>query len=258
MITCGIDIGSRTSKLVLYDSLKDSELVTLIEDSAYNHRKAAVSLLGKAVDAAGIDRAEIAKTIATGYGRNLVEFADDTVTEITCHAKGVLRVLADAKSIIDIGGQDSKAIFLDDGGLVKDFMINDRCAAGTGRFLEAVARIFEVGIDEMGKLSENPERIVDISSMCVVFAESEIIGLISEGIPRSSIINAVERSITRRVLSMSSSAKLRSRIVFTGGVALNSGMVRTLSQELGRDIAVPPVPQITGALGAALIAAEKS
>jgi len=254
MITCGIDIGSRTSKIVLYDSETETELLRLVEDSMYKQRELAKSLFETALKK-NLSRDDISKTIATGYGRNLVDFADDTVTEITCHARGVCHIFPDSRTVIDIGGQDSKMIFIDENGAVRDFVINDRCAAGTGRFLEVAARILDLKLQDMGRLSENPDTHIEISGMCVVFAESEIIGLISQGVSRSSILDAVQRSISGRILSMAGMKNLKPRIVFTGGVALNSGMVRTLQQEIGQEISVPPTPQITGALGAAIIAA---
>ena len=257
MITCGIDIGSRTSKIVLYDSDSDKPLASLIEDSSYNQKELAGSILDKALEDSGLAQSNIAYTIATGYGRNLVETADETVTEITCHARGARMVFPEASAIIDIGGQDSKIIFVNGDGLVRDFMINDRCAAGTGRFLEVAARILDVELSQMGEVSKDPDQHVDISGMCVVFAESEIIGLISKGVSRSSILNAVERSITKRLLSMAGRGQSGPQVVFTGGVAMNSGMVRTLQTEIDRKLLIPPVPQITGALGAAIIAVER-
>jgi len=257
MITCGIDIGSRTSKVVLYDNPGDAELVSLIEDSTYRQRELAASMFQQAVEQAGLSRGDINRIIATGYGRNLVDFADETITEITCHARGVRRIFPHAGTIIDIGGQDSKIIFVDENGFVRDFMINDRCAAGTGRFLEVAARILDMQLDEMGELSEHPDEHVEISGMCVVFAESEIIGPIAQGASRSSILNAVERSISKRLLSMAGRSRFEPQVVFTGGVAKNSGMVRTLENEISYELSIPPEPQITGALGAALIAAER-
>ena len=256
MITCGMDMGSRTSKVVLYDSAADRELAWLITDSTYDQRGLSRSLFESAISKAGTKQDLVERTVATGYGRNQVDFADETVTEISCHATGVGRIFPDVRTVIDIGGQDSKLIYIDDHGQVQDFVLNDRCAAGTGRFLEVTAGILGIKLDEMGQLSKNPDQHIELSGTCVVFAESEIVGLISEGVSKSSILDAVQRSIIRRLLSMSGRGNLKPRIVFTGGVSLNDGMVRALKNEISDSILIPPVPQITGALGAALIAAR--
>ena len=193
--------------------------------------------------------------VATGYGRNTVGFADATVTEISCHACGVRRVAPDAMTVIDIGGQDSKLIRLDKAGLVQDFAMNDRCAAGTGCFLEVVARRLGLTLESLGQIAGRSAKPAPISSTCVVFAETEIIGLLAAGAGPEDIVAGVQASIATRVGSMAG-RKVEPPVVFTGGVAMIPGMDVALGAVLGHAVSVAPEPQMTGALGAALLAAE--
>jgi predicted CoA-substrate-specific enzyme activase len=185
-----------------------------------------------------------------------VPFADTTVTEITCHARGVRHVAGHARSIVEIGGQDSKVIRLDADGRVRDFSMNDRCAAGTGRFLEMVALRLGTGLSALGDLSRESGNPAIISSTCVVFAETEIIGLLSEGVAPADIAAGVQQAIASRVVGMAGRA-LEAPVVFTGGVALQPGMVRALEESLGLRVQVAERPQFTGALGAAVLAGER-
>ena len=204
--------------------------------------------------------ASFAKTcaiVATGYGRKLLTEADATITEISCQAAGVSHCLPQARTVIDIGGQDSKLLHLAAGGSITDFSMNDRCAAGTGRFLEVVAARMGVRLAGLGEMVSRSRRPAVISSMCVVFAETEIIGLLAQGATPEDIIAGVQASIAARVAAMAG-RRVASPVVFTGGVALVPGMSVALGTALGEPVTVAPDPQLTCALGAAILAARKS
>ncbi|MCU0845994.1 MAG: acyl-CoA dehydratase activase, partial [Spirochaetes bacterium] len=202
-----------------------------------------------------IARSEVDRIVATGYGRNSVSFADSSITEITCHAAGAHYLNPRIRSIIDIGGQDSKTISVDDAGRVKDFAMNDKCAAGTGRFLEVMARALEVDLDEFGTLSLRSVNPSKISSLCTVFAESEVISLISKGEIRDNIIAGIHESIAARVVAMAKRVGVVPPIMMTGGVAKNRGVVDALEKKLGSPIEVSASAQENGAIGAAVLAA---
>ena len=252
---CGIDLGSRTSKIIL---LQNNEIVySNIESSGVNPKKTAEKLLNDAILSLQISQKEVLKTYSTGYGRNIVPFADKKVSEITCHAKGVNYFFPQARCVIDIGGQDSKGIVINSLGKVLNFVMNDRCAAGTGRFLEVAATILELTVDDLGPLSLESTQQLSINSTCVVFAESEIIGLISQGIKVVDIIDSVHRSIAKRTKNMIASMGCMPPIVFTGGVAKNIGMKKAFEDILQTKLLVPKNSFITGALGAATLAKGK-
>jgi predicted CoA-substrate-specific enzyme activase len=195
--------------------------------------------------------------VATGYGRKLITDAERAITEITCQAWGVRHRSPQARTIIDIGGQDSKLLRLRDDGAVDDFVMNDRCAAGTGRFLEVVAAQLGLRLKVMGDLASGGDGPAAISSMCVVFAETEIVGLLASGITRESIAAGVQQAIAKRVAAMAG-RNVASPVVFTGGVALIPGMDAALERTLGLPVAIAPDPQSTAALGAAILAAQHS
>ncbi len=250
---CGIDIGSRTIEAVLYDGAQviDARLTDTGSQPRENARKLFSDLLG----VSGMGRGDV-KVVATGYGRNYFEEADRVASEILCHAKGVSYIFPNARTVIDIGGQYSKLISIGKDGKVVSFAMNDRCAAGTGKFIEMVSLMLKVPLDEMGEAAERPGPVCEISSMCAVFAESEIIGLTQRGTPLDAVLRGVFRSVARRTLSMTGRVELIDDIVFTGGVALNRGVLRAIEDETGLKLLVPPEPQITGALGAAMIASN--
>lgn len=252
MQTVGIDLGSRLSKIVL---LSDNNIIyDNVMDTGVNPKKTAEILLNDALEKSAVSRSDIAAIYSTGYGRNIVPFSDKRISEISCHAKGVNYFFPKAKTIIDIGGQDSKIILVYGNGKVKDFVMNDRCAAGTGKFLEVTATTLETTIDKLGDISQNVNNNVDINSTCVVFAESEIIGLIADGCKKPEIISSVHRSIAKRTKHLSSQLHCQEPIVFTGGVAKNSGMQRAISEIMNTKLLIPENSFITGALGAALLA----
>jgi (R)-2-hydroxyacyl-CoA dehydratese activating ATPase len=253
MICAGVDAGSRTTKVVLLDSANLGVVATGIVDQGIDQDHLAGNLLERLLRQNAIERKQVGTIVGTGYGRKLISFADKTITEITCQAWGVRHRMTDVRTVIDIGGQDSKLMRLNNDGTVGDFVMNDRCAAGTGRFLELLAMRLGVKLDHLGELAGRSRNPAIISSMCVVFAETEIIGLLASGITTADIVAGVLASIATRVAAMSS-RNLASPIVLTGGVAMVPGMDAALSTILGLPISVAPQPQLTCALGAAILA----
>jgi predicted CoA-substrate-specific enzyme activase len=207
---------------------------------------------------AGIASADIRYVLATGYGRNNVPYAKGEMTEITCHAKGAHHLFPETRTIIDIGGQDSKAISVNDAGGATNFMMNDKCAAGSGRFLEVMARALEIELEQMGELSLQSTKEVTISSMCTVFAESEVVSAVAKGLDPHDIINGIHRAIAKRVSVLAEQMGVKERVLMSGGVAKNVGVVRALEEQLHTTLLIPKNPQLVGALGAALIALERS
>jgi (R)-2-hydroxyacyl-CoA dehydratese activating ATPase len=254
MSTAGIDIGSITAKAAVFDSGK--LVATKVIFTGYNAEAAGQKVYEEVLNEAGINKDAIAKIVSTGYGRNSVKFADKSYTEIMCHAAGAHYLNPHIHSIIDIGGQDSKAILLDDNGKVKNFIMNDKCAAGTGRFLEVMARAMEVNLDEFGAMSIKSKQPSNISSLCTVFAESEVISLIAKGEQRQDIIAGIHESIAARISSMVGRVGLKEPVMVTGGVARNIGVVHALEKKLGMKIEVSPYAQANGAIGAAILAAS--
>jgi (R)-2-hydroxyacyl-CoA dehydratese activating ATPase len=213
----------------------------------------AEALLDRLLRENGVNRNELGPIVATGYGRKLIHAADGTITEITCQAWGVRQCVADARTIIDIGGQDSKLLRLHDDGTVGDFVMNDRCAAGTGRFLELLAARLGVRLAALGSLAGQSRNPALISSMCVVFAETEIIGLLASGVTPADIVAGVQASLATRVAAMTG-RNVTLPVVLTGGVAMVPGMEVALAAALGHPLKVAPQPQMTCALGAAILA----
>jgi (R)-2-hydroxyacyl-CoA dehydratese activating ATPase len=244
----GIDIGSRTIEVVVVNEAGEI-MQSLQADTGFDPIRGAQKLLnGLSYD--GI--------MATGYGRNLFEitFETQTVTEIKAHARGARAFFPEALAVLDIGGQDSKAIALSENGRVKKFEMNDRCAAGTGKFMEIMARTLGYTIESFGQEALQAERDINISSMCTVFAESEVTSLIAKGQDRREIALGLHSSVIRRVVGMVNRVSDAGDIVFTGGVAKNPCMQKMLAVKMGRKILIPDDPQLIGALGAALLASE--
>ncbi len=252
MIVSGIDIGSLSSEVVI---LKDGRTMSYsIVPTGADTQKAARACMQEALDKAHLKFEDISATVATGYGRISVPFATKTITEITCHARGAHQLFPSTRTVIDMGGQDSKVISIDTEGRVLDFVMNDKCAAGTGRFLEVMAGALEVDLMEMGERSIRSKNVVIISSMCTVFAESEVISLIAGGCSKNDIIRGLHEAISKRISTMAGKLRMERPITMTGGVAKNRGIVDALRRFLKVEIHVPPEPQIVGALGAALSA----
>lgn len=254
MLVAGIDAGSNTVKVVLLEG--NQILSTRVAKAGANSLSVVNASIEKALKDHGRKIEELVSIVATGYGRDNISFATSQATEIFCHAAGVVRSMPQVRTVIDIGGQDSKVIHLDDSGQVIDFVMNDKCAAGTGRFIEMLAMALETPLDQMGPLSIKAKDEIKISNTCTVFAESEVISYLAKGIPREEIISGVHHSIVTRILAMTRLRKMHGDICFTGGVAKNIGVVRWMEKELGRPLSIPEEPQLTGAIGAAMIALE--
>jgi predicted CoA-substrate-specific enzyme activase len=251
----GIDVGSASAEALI---LKDGKILAYsILETGANSRKAAEKALEEALKKAGISRTEVGPIVATGYGRISVDFASRQVTEISCYARGISFLYPEVKMVIDIGGQDSKAILVGKNGRVLDFVMNDKCAAGTGRFLEVMAKAMEVNVEELGEISLRSRNPAEISSTCTVFAESEVVSLIAKGVPVEDIAAGIHKAIARRVGAMARRIGVVPPVAFAGGVAKNVGVVKALEEELGVKLIVPEEPQIIGALGAALLATEE-
>ncbi|MDD5704990.1 MAG: acyl-CoA dehydratase activase [Kiritimatiellae bacterium] len=252
----GVDAGSRAIKVAIYDARASQVRATDLCDQGIDQAARAEALLSGLVKRLGLDAAGIGCVVATGYGRGAIASADTTITEISCHACGVYHSHPEAATLIDIGGQDSKLVQLAEGGRVRDFVMNDRCAAGTGRFLEIVAQRLEVPLTEFGVLAASAQQPAEISSTCAVFAESEIVGLLAAGERPSNIAAGVLRAIAVRVAAMAGRG-LPDEVFFTGGVALVPGMPEALAHALRRPVRVAADPRMTAAVGAAILASRQ-
>jgi (R)-2-hydroxyacyl-CoA dehydratese activating ATPase len=248
----GIDIGSTMTKVVI---LGDRVVAALIGPTGAEHRKLANRVMEEALAQAGLRFEDLAYIVATGYGRINVPFADKQVTEITCHARGIHSLLPTVKTVVDIGGQDSKGIKIKD-GKVTSFVMNDKCAAGTGRFLEIIADSLGVPLEKLGEVSLSAERATPISSTCTVFAEHEVISQLATGEPVASLVAGIHESVATRVFALVQKLKIEPDVAITGGGAKNIGLVKALETKFGCPVLVPPEPLITGALGAAIIGKE--
>jgi len=252
----GIDIGSLTVKVVLLDA--EARIIARgVAPAGYGGQEAAAALVAQILGEQGLGRAAVAYIVVTGYGRVRFEAADEEVSEISCHARGAFHLNPAVRTVIDIGGQDSKAIRLDAKGRVIDFAMNDKCAAGTGRFLEVMAAALDVPLAELGGLALQSKQPVSISSTCTVFAESEAISHIARGAARQDVAAGLHRAIASRVLGLAARVGLEAEVMLTGGVALNVGLVAAFTQLCKQHIIIPPEPQVVGALGAALFALQK-
>ncbi|MCI7412936.1 acyl-CoA dehydratase activase [Hornefia butyriciproducens] len=250
----GIDIGSSSSKVAILNEKKELAAISII--NLGTGTDAPGKAIEEALSQAGITREDISYTVATGYGRITFESADRQITEITCHAKGVTYLSEDARTIVDIGGQDAKVIKLNRNGQVENFVMNEKCAAGTGRFLEVMARVLGCGLDELSGLADQSTKEVAISSVCTVFAESEVISRLAAGEKIADVARGAHVSIARRVAGLCSRVGYEPKVVMTGGVALNRNVVDALSKELGCLVEVVPHCQAAGAVGAAMFAWE--
>jgi predicted CoA-substrate-specific enzyme activase len=255
MLVAGIDVGAATAKTVI---LGNGEILGYaIRPTGHDVKFAANRVTEEALDNARFSTSidNLNYIVSTGYARESVDFANKTVTEIICHAKGAHFVIPTTRFLIDMGGQDSKAIEVDREGNITNFIMNDKCAAGTGRFLEVMANVLEVeSVAEMGPLALQSEEPCRISSTCTVFAETEVVVLRAEGKDRKDLIAGVHKAVSARVAAMASSLTITPDAVFTGGVAKNIGVKKFLEEEIGMELLVPDEPQIIGALGAALLA----
>ncbi len=256
MFVCGVDVGAATAKAVI---IGDGEVVShAILPTGYSVSLAADSVVQEALNKSKLSIPKFDFVVSTGYGRYNVAFSDKAVTEIICHAKGANFLLPAVRTIVDIGGQDSKVIALDGDGNVTNFVMNDKCAAGTGRFVEVMSKVLEVPLEEIGEVSLTSENPCAISSTCTIFAESEVVSLRAQGEPRENLIAGIHKAIASRVVVMGKSIGFNRDVAFTGGVAKNVGVKKFLEDGIGLEIVIPQEPQIIGALGAALIARTES
>ncbi len=254
----GLDGGSTYVKAALLSEWRVESV--MVCNSGIDNNGAAERLIGKMCEKAKISREQVKYILATGYSRKTLDMADDDISEITAHAYGV-RVTAPKEyrpgMIVDIGGQDSKIIYLDGNYNVKNFTMNDKCAAGTGRFMEVIAQILETTIDKAGPLSLESKEPCDINSTCVVFAQSEVISLLARKYDRKDILAGMHQSMAKRIIKMMKASEKSGDILMTGGGALNVGIQRAFEDELMKDVYVAKYPQFNGAVGAALIARER-
>ena len=253
--TLGIDIGSTASKCVMLADGKEIVAKSLISVGAGT--SGPQRAIDEVLESAGKKREEMAFVLATGYGRNsLMNFADKQMSELSCHAKGAHFLFPKVHTVIDIGGQDVKVLQIED-GIMTNFAMNDKCAAGTGRFLDVMARVLEVDVKDLGRLGAMSTKYVGISSTCTVFAESEVISQLSMGTDKCDIINGIHKSVAGRVAGLAHRIGVRDQVVMTGGVAQTAGIVQALQDELGHTVHTSPLTQYNGALGAALFAYQK-
>jgi (R)-2-hydroxyacyl-CoA dehydratese activating ATPase len=252
----GIDVGSLSTDVVVL-CRKGTCTGSAIVATGASTRRAAADALARAVSRAGGSMSDIACTVATGYGRERVFQADHRITEITCHARGASHQFPGARTVIDVGGQDSKVIRLWPDGRVADFAMNDKCAAGTGRFLEVMARALEMDLEELGPRALLSRKALDVSATCTVFAESEVISLIAAGAAPEDIAWGIHRAVADRIAALAERVGIAAPAVMTGGVAKNPAVCRSLEERLGILLLRPDDPQLAGALGAALIARDR-
>jgi len=253
----GVDVGSTQTKAIILDEERRIVGRTLIDTGA-NVTRAAERAFDEALKGAGLHREEIAYVVGTGYGRYKVAFGDAQITEISCHAKGASRLFPGTQTVIDMGGQDAKGIRVGEGGEVKDFVMNDKCAAGTGRFLANAAEAIGLSLDEIGEISLRAKNPVRLSTVCTVFVESDIMAYLAQGKKVEDILGGVHSAIAARTVSLVRRVGIEPEVTFTGGVSLNIGMVRALEGKLGMPLNVSPESHFMGAIGAALWALDRA
>lgn len=255
-VVAGVDIGAGTAKAVIFG---DGQILSYsVLPTGYDSVEAAREATEQALKEAAVLFSDLDRVVSTGYSRSIFPFANKTITEIICHARGANFLIPQTRTVIDIGCQDSKAIRLDERGMVTNFVMNDKCAAGTGRFIEVLAQALGLRIEEVGPVALTSKDYCEISSTCTVFAETEVISQRAQGRTKEDLIAGVLKSIAKRISIMASGIGLVKEVVFTGGVAKNIGVKRALEKEFSVDILVPEEPQIVGALGAALFAKDEA
>lgn len=255
MYTMGLDIGSTASKGVIIEN--GVTIIATATISSGTGTTGPARVVNELFEQLNICREDIDKLVVTGYGRMKYTDADKQISELSCHTKGVKFLVPNAKTIIDIGGQDAKALKLDERGKLLNFVMNDKCAAGTGRFLDVMAKILEVKVSDLGNLSAKSTKEIAISSTCTVFAESEVISHLSNEISIEDIIAGIHVSVAKRVSSLAKRVGIQESVVMVGGVAKDSGVVKAMENAIGLKIIVPELAQLTGALGAALYAFDE-
>ena len=246
----GIDIGSTMTKAVI---LQEGIIASVIGPTGPEHRVLANRVMEEALAQAKIPFSSITYIVSTGYGRINVPFGDKQVTEISCHARGIGHLFPRAKTIVDIGGQDSKAIKIDGNGRPTDFVMNDKCAAGSGRFIEVIADTLGIRLEDMGETSLKSRNPAGVSNVCTIWAQQEVAASLAKGSPIPDLVAGIHRSLADRVARMVKRLRVEKEVIMTGGGAKNVGLVKALSEQLDHEILVPEEPLITGALGAALL-----
>ena len=256
MRVAGCDVGSLTAKAVILED--ETILAQAVIRAGTQPAVSAEEVLQLALDRAGLDRGDLAYCTGTGYGKDQIPFADQLASEIACHARGAWWQAPGTRTVIDIGGQDAKAIRLDADGRVVRYAYNDKCASGTGRFLEIMAEALEVELEEMGNVGARAQEMLSISNQCVIFAETEVVSLVNEGRAVPDIVDALHRAMANRVAALARGIGIEKDVTMTGGVAKNSGVFTALASGLGTEVEVLAGidPQVNGAFGAALLAAE--
>jgi (R)-2-hydroxyacyl-CoA dehydratese activating ATPase len=258
MLTAGVDIGSLATKAVVLDTSRPGIRAAVRIPSGSRPPKAGRSALEKVLAAAECRLGDLAGIVATGYGREALDFADSTVTEITCAARGAHRIDARTRTVVDIGGQDSKAIRVHAEGYPLDFALNDRCAAGTGRFLEVMAGALETDLDGLERLALEADEPAKIGATCTVFAESEVVGLLSAGTDRAPVAAGLTRAVALRTSGLARQTGIEPMVMLIGGVGKNAAIARELERILETELLVPEDPQVVVAIGAAVVAAERA
>lgn len=255
MYFAGVDIGSTMTKVVITDTT-DKVLSAIKGPTGPEHRRLANEVMRMALEQAGLQLDNISYIVATGYGRVNVPFADEQITELSCHARGVSSIFPNVRTAVDIGGQDAKCLKINNGKLI-DFVMNDKCAAGTGRFLELTAATLGIPLDDMGGMSFKSTKKIQLSNICTIFAQQEVVALLSRGEKVEDIIAGLHYALASRVATLARRLKIEPDVVLTGGVAKNTGIVKAMKENLGCEVLVPDEPLLTGALGAAILAREK-
>ncbi len=249
----GIDVGSTMTKAVILDK---AVIASVIGPTGPEQRRLANRVMEEALNRAALSFRSITYIVSTGYGRINVPFADKQFTEITCHARGIRALFPKVRTVIDIGGQDVKAIKMDATGKITDFVMNDKCAAGSGRFIEVIADTVGVPLDQVGDLSLRSKKPAKISDICTIWAQQEVAASLAQGVPIPDLLAGVHQSLADRICRLVNRLRVEEEIVVTGGGAENKGLLKALSGQLGREVRVPEDPLITGALGAALLGRE--
>jgi len=254
--TMGIDVGSTSSKCVIVKN--GTEIIAKSLISSGTGTSGPERALQQILDNTGFKLEDLSYILSTGYGRNSISISNSEMSELSCHARGAYYLFPDVHTVIDIGGQDAKVLRIGVGGMLENFVMNDKCAAGTGRFLDVMARILELDVSDLEKLGAQSAKPVNISSTCTVFAESEVISQLAQGSSRYDIIAGIHRSAASRVSGLVKRVGVVPLVVMTGGVAQNGGVRHALEKELGVEIFTSPLSQYAGAIGAALFAFQKA
>lgn len=256
ILTMGIDVGSTASKCVIIKDGQEIVSKSLIDVGAGTSGPSRA--IAEVLEKNGYKKEDMSYILATGYGRNSIEWVDQQMSELSCHARGAYYLFPNVQTVIDIGGQDAKVLRIGPGGVLNNFVMNDKCAAGTGRFLDVMARVLEVRVSDLDRLDAQSTKDVNISSTCTVFAESEVISQLAQETQKEDIIHGIHKSVAGRVGGLAKRIGLKDAIVMTGGVAQNGGVVRALEAELDHKICTSQWAQYNGAIGAALFAYQKT